>query len=57
MSDKSLYARSIGYEGNKTVIVSDEKVISHRSVDWFEFCYRLRQRHSACFGSMQLNNN
>ena len=54
--DKTHYARSIGYEGNNTVIVRDGKVISHRSVGWFVFCHRLRQRHNAMAGVMNHNN-
>ena len=54
--DKTRYARLIGYEGNNTVIVRDGKVISHRSVDWFEFCHRLRNRHNAMVGVMKHNN-
>jgi hypothetical protein len=55
--DKTRYARLIGYEGNKTVIISDGKVISHRGVDWFEFCHRLRKRHNAMVAMMKLKNN
>jgi len=40
--DKTAYARSIGYRGEKPILVSDGKVVTHRNMDWFVFCERLR---------------
>jgi hypothetical protein len=42
--DKTAYARSIGYDGDRPVVVQDGKVISHRWADWFEFCAACRSR-------------
>jgi hypothetical protein len=42
--DKTDYARAAGYQGEKRVLVSDGRVISHRSVCWFAFCAGLRQK-------------
>lgn len=42
--DKTAYARSIGYDDNRQVVVQDGKVISHRWADWFEFCAACRSR-------------
>lgn len=41
--DKTKYAQSLGYIGEKPVFVLNGKVISHRSVDWFYFCDKLRK--------------
>ncbi len=41
--DVTEFARGIGYQGKKPVIVLDGKVISHRNVDWFAFCDRCRK--------------
>ncbi len=44
--DRTAYAKSNGYLGKKPVYVLDGKVISHGSVDWFEFCAGIRtKRH------------
>lgn len=43
-SDLTSYARYIGYRGDKTVLVSDGRVVSHRNADWFDFCHRLGQQ-------------
>ena len=43
-SNKTAYARSVGYAGRKPVMVSDGKVVSHRGLDWFEFLFRIRHR-------------
>ncbi|MFP3637494.1 hypothetical protein [Paraburkholderia sp. SIMBA_054] len=43
-SDVTSYARSIGYDGKRAVIVLDGKVISHRWKDWFHFCEMCRVR-------------
>lgn len=45
MTDKSDYARCLGYQGNKPVQVRDGRVISHRNVDWVRFCELLRQQN------------
>ncbi|WP_273208762.1 hypothetical protein [Marinobacter subterrani] len=36
------YARSIGYTGDKAVMVQDGRVVSHQKQDWFRFCERCR---------------
>lgn len=36
--DATDYCRSIGYTGEKPVVVLDGKVVSHNNADWFEFC-------------------
>ncbi len=41
MVDKTAYARSLGYTGSKPVLLDDGKVISHRKLDWFEFCHKI----------------
>ena len=41
--DKTEYARALGYTGDKPVVVSGGCVISHRKIDWFTFCDRLRE--------------
>jgi hypothetical protein len=43
-TDKTEYARSIGYTGTKPVIVLDGKVISHRKSNWFTFCNVLHDK-------------
>lgn len=43
-TDSTIYARSLGYTGNRQVLVLDGKVISHRNQDWFAFCESLRSR-------------
>lgn len=40
--NKTEYARSIGYTGDKAVMVQDSRVVSHRNQDWFRFCDRCR---------------
>lgn len=42
--NKTDYAKSLGYDGRRPVYVLDGKVISHRSVDWFDFCAALRRK-------------
>ena len=37
-TDCTAYARAIGYDQDKPVIVQDGRVISHRNVEWFRFC-------------------
>lgn len=44
--DMTAYARTIGYRGSRVVYVLDGKVISHRSINWFDFCAALRSRRS-----------
>ncbi|KKI36173.1 hypothetical protein VI03_24775 [Burkholderia vietnamiensis] len=41
--DKTEYARSIGYIGDKRVVVVDGRVVTHRWEDWFEFCDACRR--------------
>lgn len=43
-TDSTSYAKSLGYAGDKPVIVLDGKVISHRSRDWALFCEDLRSK-------------
>lgn len=45
MRDVTAYAKSIGYTGEKPVLVQDGKVISHRNVDWLSFCQKLKEHH------------
>lgn len=40
--NKTSTARSLGYKGQRSVLVLDGKVISHSSVDWAEFCSELK---------------
>jgi hypothetical protein len=42
--DNTAYARGIGYNGERSVIVLDGKVISHRWTNWFDFCAACRSR-------------
>jgi len=42
--DMTAYAQSLGYRGKRRVYVLDGKVISHRSLNWFEFSAALRVR-------------
>ncbi|WP_321935535.1 hypothetical protein [Paraburkholderia sp. J8-2] len=42
-NDLSSYARSIGYQGVRRVILMDSKVITHRSMDWVAFCAMCRR--------------
>ncbi len=37
------YAIANGYRGARPVLVLDGKVISHRSVNWFDFCVAVRR--------------
>ena len=37
------YARSIGYAGEKDVVVADGRVVSHRNITWFDFCNKARK--------------
>lgn len=37
------YAIANGYRGSRPVLVLDGKVISHRSVNWFDFCIAVRR--------------
>lgn len=48
------YSVANGYRGNRPVLVLDGKVISHRSVNWFDFCVAVRRvarRRSRVTGS------
>lgn len=45
--DLTEYARCLGYKGHRPVKVLDGKVISHRSINWFDFCVALRARTAA----------
>lgn len=38
----TVYAKANGYRGRRQVLVLDGKVISHRSMNWFDFCVALR---------------
>jgi hypothetical protein len=38
------YAKSIGYQGKKNVIIQDGKVVSHKDIEWDTFCARLREQ-------------
>lgn len=42
-TDKTAYARSIGYEGAKPVLVLDGRVLGRRGQDWFSFCATVRR--------------
>ena len=42
--DLTGYARSLGYQGKKPVLVRDGIVVSHRNQDWGLFCDRLREQ-------------
>lgn len=42
--DLTQYARTLGYQGNRAVLVQNGIVISHLNQDWFEFCARLREQ-------------
>lgn len=44
--DMTAYARTLGYSSGRPVYVLDGKVISHRSINWFDFCAALRGRKS-----------
>lgn len=44
--DMTSYARTLGCRGSRSVYVLDGKVISHRSINWFDFCAALRSRKS-----------
>jgi len=44
--DMTSYARTLGYRGSRTVYVLNGKVISHRSINWFDFCAALCSRKS-----------
>jgi hypothetical protein len=43
-TDRSMYARSLGYAGSRRVVVLDGKVITHRRADWFLFCEACRRQ-------------
>ena len=45
VQDNTKYAKSLGYDGDKAVKVLDGKVVSHGSVDWTEFCDKLRNKN------------
>tara|TARA_Y100001970_G_scaffold224984_2_gene277564 strand:+ start:67956 stop:68153 length:198 start_codon:yes stop_codon:yes gene_type:complete len=36
--DRTDYARNLGYQGQKRVIVQDGIVISHNNMEWHIFC-------------------
>lgn len=38
------YAKSLGYQGCKPVLVLNGKVVSHRNKEWLEFCQCLREQ-------------
>ena len=40
--DATAYARANGYRGERPVIVSDGRVISHRNMDWARFMAKVR---------------
>jgi hypothetical protein len=44
--DLTAYAKTVGYTGAKRILVLDGKVISLRSINWFEFCAAIRARKS-----------
>jgi len=44
MSEKTEYAKSLGYRENLPVIVFDGFVVSHGNAEWLIFCERLRMQ-------------
>lgn len=44
VKDVTSYAKALGYQGNKPVLVSEGLVVSHRNQEWFSFCDRLREQ-------------
>lgn len=42
--DRTQYARGLGYEDARRVVVVDGRVVTHRWKDWFEFCSDLRAK-------------
>lgn len=40
------YARSLGYTGEKDIVVYDGHVVSHQNKNWFEFCDEIRAKCS-----------
>lgn len=36
--DRTEYAKQLGYQGKKRVIIQDGRVISHNGVEWHVFC-------------------
>ena len=43
MTDKTEYARSLGYNGPAPILVEDGKVLSYENKDWFLFCEECRE--------------
>lgn len=43
-TDKTAYARSLGYQGRASVLVQDGLVVSHCYQDWFSFCESIQAR-------------
>jgi hypothetical protein len=41
--DKTGYAKAVGYQGEKPVMVLDGRVVSHRSKCWFDFLDGVRK--------------
>jgi hypothetical protein len=44
--DVTDFARSLGYQAIKPVLVQDGLVVSHRNAEWFTFCNQLRDTNS-----------
>lgn len=47
ISNFTAYARSIGYNGKKDVLVAGGLVISHRGVKWTFFCDLIKYQKEA----------
>lgn len=45
--DVTAYARSIGYGGDKNVIIQDGKVISHHNMCWHRWCDSIKAKSSS----------
>ena len=41
-TDKTEYAKMIGYKGEDKVMVLDGVVISHENKEWMDFCHDIR---------------
>ena len=46
VKDGTDYAKHLGYQGDRAVLVSNGLVISHQNQSWTEFCDALRAQQS-----------
>ncbi len=46
IKDATSYAKHLGYQGEKPVLVVDGLVVSHKNQAWTKFCDNLREQNA-----------